>query len=323
MQDGFDRIIDYARISITDRCNLRCVYCMPADGVTKKSHGDVLSFDEIVQVCESLARLGVTRLKVTGGEPLVRKNAVELIRRLKGVAGINAVTLTTNGVLLPGLAPALAAAGLDGVNISLDTLNPELYRRLTRMGDVADALRGLDGAVEHFASVKINCVPMADASGQDLPAVAALARDRAVHVRFIELMPMGHGSTCAPVAREEVARRLEAAFGPLEPCGARLGNGPAAYYSLPGFRGRIGFIDTHDHGICGRCNRVRLTADGVLKTCLHMDRGVGLRGVLREQGGAGLDEIVAAAIAAKPAHHQFAVRDADGAERRHMSEIGG
>ncbi|MCD8139399.1 MAG: GTP 3',8-cyclase MoaA [Planctomycetaceae bacterium] len=321
MRDRFDRVIDYARLSITDRCNLRCVYCMPEEGVAKMDHGDVLSFDEIVRVAESLARLGVTRLKVTGGEPLVRKGAANLVRMLKNIDGIASVTLTTNGILLPSFAPALRDAGLDGVNISLDTLDPDRYRRLTRLGSVDDALRGLDAALAHFDSVKINCVPMDGV--QDVAPIASLARDAAVHVRFIELMPMGEGAAFAPVNRESVTAALEASFGPLTPCPPPRGNGPARYFSLPGFTGRIGFINTADHTICGSCNRVRLTADGVLKTCLHMDRGVPLRAIVRGRDGAGLDEAVADAIQHKPAHHQFALGNVAGAEVRRMSEIGG
>ncbi len=321
MRDRFDRVIDYARISITDRCNLRCVYCMPEEGVAKMDHGDVLSFDEIVRVAESLARLGVTRLKVTGGEPLVRKGAADLVRMLKAVDGIASVTLTTNGILLPSFAPALRDAGLDGVNISLDTLEPDRYRSLTRLGSVDDALRGLDAALAHFDSVKVNCVPMDGV--RDVVPIASLARDNNVHVRFIELMPMGEGASYEPVKHDTVKAALEAAFGSLAPCPSPRGNGPARYLSLPGFTGRVGFIDTADHTICGSCNRVRLTADGVLKTCLHMDRGVSLRSLLREHDGVGLDEAVADAIQHKPAHHEFASRNVTGAEVRRMSEIGG
>ncbi|MCD8352366.1 MAG: GTP 3',8-cyclase MoaA [Planctomycetaceae bacterium] len=321
MRDRFDRVIDYARLSITDRCNLRCVYCMPEEGVAKLDHGEVLSFDEIVRVAESLARLGVTRLKVTGGEPLVRKGAADLVRMLKSIDGIASVTLTTNGILLPSFAPALRDAGLDGVNISLDTLDPERYRRLTRLGSVDEALRGLEAALAHFDSVKINCVPMDGVL--DIAPIASLARDRNVHVRFIELMPMGEGAIFTPVKRDDVSAALESAFGPLTPCPPPRGNGPARYSSLPGFTGRVGFIDTADHTICSSCNRVRLTADGVLKTCLHMDRGVSLRSLLREHDGTGLDDAVAEAIQNKPAHHQFALRNVAGSELRRMSEIGG
>lgn len=323
MRDSYDRVIDYARISITDRCNLRCVYCMPEEGVEKRSHADILSFDEIVRVCAALAGLGVTRLKITGGEPLVRKNAVELVARLKRLPGIANVTLTTNGTLLAPVAAALKDAGLDGVNISLDTLDAEEFSRLTRGGRLADALEGLDAALDAgFTAVKVNCVPMTDAPAQDVPALAGLAKDRPVHVRFIELMPIGRGAELEAVGREGVAAALERTYGPLTPCDGPFGNGPARYFSLPGFCGRIGFINTHDHGICGRCNRVRLTSEGVLKTCLHMDAGIALRPAL-QLGDDALRGEIRRAIAMKPAHHEFAAPDAVGAEKRHMSEIGG
>lgn len=324
MRDGLGREIDYARISVTDRCNLRCRYCMPAGGVVKKRHEDILSFDDILRICGCFARLGVNRLKVTGGEPLVRKGVAGLAGKMKGLPGIESVTVTTNGILLPGFAQQLREAGLDGVNVSLDALDPDAYRELTRGGDVRQALAGLDAALSAgMPSVKVNCVPIAGYGGKNVAEVAGLARERQVHVRFIEMMPVGMGAGFAPLGREKVRAILEDAFGRLEPNGETLGNGPAEYYTLPGFAGRIGFIDTLDHGICGRCNRLRLTSEGVLKACLHMDAGTSLKPALALRGDAALQEIIERAIRLKPGHHCFAAGDAPGADRRGMSQIGG
>lgn len=322
--DSLGRCIDYARISITDRCNLRCVYCMPAGGVAKRAHGDILTFDEISRVCGCFARLGITKLKITGGEPLVRRGTAALIAQLKRLPSIETVTLTTNGHFLAEQSAVLLDAGLDGVNISLDTLDPDLYRELTRGGDIGQALVGIDSALAAgFASVKVNCVPLAEAPGQDLLRVAALARDRHLDVRFIEMMPIGMGKAFHPIGRDRIRRVLELAYGPLSPCDAVRGNGPARYFTLPGFAGTIGFIETLDHSLCSRCNRVRLTADGMLKTCLHMDLGVSLKPALSEARDDALLEAIRGAILAKPRHHRFLDGDAAGGEKRNMSQIGG
>lgn len=323
MRDPFGRSIEYARISITDRCNLRCQYCMPEEGVVKKRHADILTFDEIVRICRCFSLLGINRLKVTGGEPLVRLGAPELIGRLKAIPGMRSVTLTTNGILLPEYAGALAAAGLDGVNVSLDTLNPDAFRELTRGGDVHQTLAGLDAALAAgIPSVKVNCVPMEN-SGDDVAAVAALARNRPIHVRFIEMMPVGFGAGFRPLARERVREAIEKAFGRLESSSGTLGNGPAKYYSLSGFTGKIGFIDTLDHGLCGRCNRLRLTSEGVLKACLHMDVGMSIKSALAEEKDDALLSMIEKAISLKPPHHNFANQCAPNADKRGMSEIGG
>ncbi len=324
MHDALGRNIDYARISITDRCNLRCVYCMPESGIAKVKHCDILSFEQIAIVCQALADLGVTRLKITGGEPLVRKSVPVLVDKLKNIAGIDSVTLTSNGILLPALAADLKNAGLDSVNISLDALNPAAYRRLTRGGEVADALRGIDAALDAgFMAVKINCVPFADSAVQDLLHIVELARARPLHIRFIELMPLGYGAMYKPMRRETLEAMLASAYGALRAAAAPPGNGPAQYYAIPGFCGSIGFIETLTHSICNCCNRLRLTADGVLKTCLHMDAGVSLKAILQRNDQTALRDAISEAIRRKPAHHNFGQENAAGAENRSMSQIGG
>ncbi len=324
MKDDSGRTIDYARISITDRCNLRCIYCMSEDGVTQLAHRDILTYEEILTLVRALASLGIRYLKITGGEPMARKGCLSLIRRLKSVPGIEEVTLTTNGMLLDGLMDEAVQAGLDGINISLDTLDEKRYAQMTRLGDVHRVLSVLQKAVEAgIPSVKVNVVPVMGFNEDDLVPLAGLAREKPIHVRFIELMPVGCGAEFSPVPQGEVKALLEAAYGPLRPDDTRLGNGPASYYRLDGFMGSIGFISALSHEFCDRCNRVRITADGQLKLCLNHQAGIDLKSLLR--GGAGEEEmadIIQKAILNKPLNHSFLDAPADKEERR-MFQIGG
>lgn len=326
MIDGRGRIIDYLRVSVTDRCNLRCVYCMPAKGVEPVPYPQLLTLEEIARVCAAAARLGFSRVKLTGGEPLARKGCVELVGMIKAIPGIREVTMTTNGVLLPQKLEGLVKAGLDAVNISLDTLDPAHFLAITRSpleGDVREAIRR---AVEAGLRVKVNSVAIAGYNDGDLPQLAALARERPVDVRFIELMPVGLGAALTPVSNEEVKQKLEEAFGPMEPYrGKRRGNGPAVYYSLPGFTGKIGFISAISREFCESCNRVRLTSTGFLKLCLHYSDGVSLREPLR--AGAGeeeLAEVIRRAVLKKPEHHTFGSGcRVENRDHHMMSQIGG
>ena len=348
MRDRFGRTIDYMRVSVTDRCNLRCVYCMPAEGVASVPHEQILTFDEIARVCRVGAELGIRRIKLTGGEPLVRRDLPELVGMLKGITGIEQVTLTTNGTLLKEQINGLVSCGLDAVNISIDTLDPERYREVTRGGSVEKALEGLDAAAAvPGLSVKVNCVPL-KATGSNLTGsngteedeeyirLALLAKEGKADVRFIEMMPIGLGKHFAGRGGDEILGILEKVYGKAESCTGRLGNGPAEYVQFPGFRRRIGFISAVSHQFCGRCNRVRLTSEGYLKPCLQYERGTDLKTLLR--GGAGDPEIKAAmekAFYEKPAHHQFGVNGQPGEnsqgkscaeealETKEMSRIGG
>lgn len=323
MVDGLGRNIDYIRVSVTDRCQLRCVYCMPEEGVPSLTHQEILRFDEITRLCALFAQLGVRKVKVTGGEPLCRKGLPHLIQQIKAIPGIDQVTLTTNGVELARSWDALCQAGLDGVNVSLDTLDRDLYARLTRRDRLSDALEGVHlAAASGQMPVKINCVPMT--REQLLWDVAELARDLPVHVRFIEMMPVGLGKDFLSIPAAETRAVLEAHFGPLSPAEGPTGNGPAEYCLLPGFRGRIGFISALSHKFCQDCNRVRLTATGFLKTCLQFSHGADLREPLR--AGATDQELLArmaAAIRAKPSAHHFDGPFTQEDERRNMSQIGG
>lgn len=324
MKDAFNRTIDYLRISVTDRCDLRCRYCMPESGVEPLAHRDILTYEEIIRVAECFARLGVRRIKITGGEPLVRLQVTDLIERLKKVTGIEQVTLTTNGTQLADFIDKLAELHIDGINLSLDTLNPELYREITGRDVFDRVFAGLVKALTYPGiKLKINCVPMG-LPGQNIVEVAGLAKDHPVHVRFIEMMPIGLGKKFRFTSEADVMRELERSYGHLTPFDEELGNGPCRYYSLPGFRGKIGFISAMSHKFCGSCNRVRLTADGKLKTCLQYDVGADLREILRGGGSdVELEAAILNALAQKPGEHRFTEQDVSGGEKKSMFQIGG
>ena len=322
MIDALGREIDYIRLSITDRCSLRCTYCMPEQGVEWLPHDRILRYEELLRLCRIFVSLGITKFKITGGEPLVRKGVAEFISALHAIGGVQSVTLTTNGVDLKHQLPALLDAGIDGINLSLDTLDRARFFERTRRDSLPQVLEGLDAALAvPGLNLKVNCVSVSGAEN-DWLSVAALAKEANVTVRFIELMPIGLGQGSAPCTEAEVASALEAAYGKLTPCDSPLGNGPAHYFSLPGFCGKIGFISAVSHGFCDRCNRVRLTASGYLKTCLQYDTGADLAALLN-----GPDETIRAAIqeaiARKPVSHQFQSAAVQHGERRIMSQIGG
>lgn len=323
MKDEFARNIDYLRISVTDRCNLRCVYCMPEEGVDCASHDDILRYDEILRICRGLTGLGIRKVKLTGGEPLVRKDLPWLAARLKRLEGIEKVTLTTNGILLPQYMDELKKAGIDGINISLDTLDPGLFEQITRRDRLKEVKEGIEATYRSGIPLKINCVPLGNAK-QDLMEVAALARERKIHVRFIEMMPIGYGKQFTFLGEGEILQMLEDRFGAVQPCGEQLGNGPCHYYSLPGFCGKIGFISAISHKFCSGCNRIRLTSQGFLKACLQYETGCDLRKLLRS--GASDEVILQAAeevILKKPKGHQFLEREIREEESHSMAQIGG
>ena len=323
MKDLQGRDIEYVRVSITDKCNLRCLYCMPEGGVAYMPHGDLLSFQEIRRVVACLAKLGVHAVRLTGGEPMARRGCLELVAMLRDTPGIDRVAMTTNGILLKGRVAEAAAAGLSVLNISLDTVDPAVYRRMTRVGDVSDALATIREAVDCGLQVRLNAVAVRGLNEDGLRDVAALARELPVDVRFIELMPVGCGADLSPVPNDEVRTRLEAAFGEMRPVDERRGLGPAVYYRPEGFAGCVGFISAVSHEFCDRCNRVRLTPEGQLKLCLNHSAGLDLRALMR--GGCGdeaLTDAIRQAIRNKPRRHGFA-DDIDDRESRRMNRIGG
>jgi len=324
MIDAQGRTIDYVRISVTDRCNLRCVYCMPENGIPMATHEDLLSFEEIERLCRILADVGIKKVKLTGGEPLVRKDFVELVRKIKAIKGIEKVTLTTNGVLLEKEMEGLAAAGINGINISLDTLNPKKFEEITRRDSFKEVYRGIQKVLTYpEISLKLNCLPLG-IEDQNLEEIAELARDNKMHIRFIEVMPIGQGKNYKFLSETQIIEMLEKKFGKMEPFNEKLGYGPGHYYSIEGFQGKIGFISAISHKFCGSCNRIRLTAEGYLKSCLQYDTGRDLRKLLRN--GATDEEIkeaVVHAIDEKPVEHIFLSGHIDQEEHHTMSQIGG
>ena len=323
MIDGCGRVIDYVRISVTDRCNLRCVYCMPEDSVQSLAHSDILTFEEIVRCVQAFARLGVRHVRITGGEPMVRRNCLDLIARIRDVEGIETIAMTTNGLLLAGRVAEARAAGLGSLNISLDTLDPQRYEQITRGGNLRDVLSVIDEAERLGMRVKVNAVPVRGLNDGDLTAIARLAEDRPIDVRFIELMPVGCGAGLSPIASGEVLDGLREALGDLREDHEIHGFGPARYVHPAGFAGSIGVISALSHEFCDQCNRVRLTADGYLKLCLNHSAGLDVRALLR--GGADDDTMMGAlsqAILRKPKRHGFEVETADKDTRR-MNQIGG
>lgn len=316
--DHFGRRINYLRVSVTDRCNLRCVYCMPPEGVPWIPHEEILRFEEISEVVRVAAAMGFSHIRLTGGEPLVRPDLPELVRQLHEITGIEEITMTTNGILLTSQARRLREAGLHRLNISLDTMDPQKFRTITRQGRLEQVLEGIAAAEEAgFTNTKINVVLMEGINDDEIEAFA-LRSMSGWNVRFIEPMPIS--AELRPVPNSEVKRRLEA-LGPLEPAEIE-GNGPARTFRLPGAKGTLGFITPLSHAFCADCNRLRLTADGYLRPCLLSDAGVNVKQALRSGAGtAEVEELVRSAIGLKPESHTLA----QGAVhlKRTMSQIGG
>ena len=322
MFDSTRRDIHYLRLSVTDLCNLRCRYCMP-DGVEKLEREAVLTYEEFLRLAALFAQCGIDTVRVTGGEPLVRKNVAQLVAGLKAIPGIRKVTMTTNGILLAQQLPALLAAGLDSVNISLDTLRSEVFRQITARDDFAAVQAGLQAALESGIPVKLNCVPQAGVNEGELEDLAALAENRPLQVRFIEMMPIGYGAAMPCISGPELRQRFARRWPELQPLTeAAFGDGPAVYYTVPGWQGSIGFIAAVHGKFCASCNRVRLTSQGFLRPCLASEAGCDLRALLRS--GADDTQLLAAireTIWAKPREHHF--EDSFMPATRGMYRIGG
>jgi GTP 3',8-cyclase len=322
--DQFGRRIEYLRISVTDRCNFRCSYCMPVEGLPWLPKHDILSYEEIAEVVRQLAPMGLRRVRITGGEPTIRPQLATLVRQLRATAAVEDIALSTNGVRLPELASELATAGLDRVNMSSDSLRPEriavIARRDLRFDPIAAATAAQEAGL---TPIKLNVVVMRGINDDELLDFARLTLDRPWHVRFIELMPVGEMAMLSDahvVSSVEVLARIGAEFGALEPvAGPARGNGPAAYHRLPDAAGTVGVITPMTHTYCGSCNRVRLTADGRLRTCLFGDHEVDLRTPLR--AGESLAPYVHRALAEKPEAHALLARRVGGL--RALSQVGG
>ena len=338
MKDAFGRTIDYLRISLTDRCNLRCIYCMPEEGVPWQSHDSILRIEEIARFVRLAATQGVRKVRLTGGEPLVRRGVTDLISAISAIPEIEDISLTTNGVLLPKMAAELKDAGLTRVNISLDTLDPVQYTYITRGGTIESVFDAIDAALEYdFSPVKVNAVAVRSLD-QDFLGFAKLSVDKPLHVRFIEYMPVGEssGGTGAgwtaddSIPSDELhqiidSHAAEAGLEPLEPVtddDAPGGGGPAVYWRFPGAEGTVGFISAMSNHFCASCNRVRLTADGKLRPCLFSDEEIDVKDVLRSGDDEAVDQRIieryCTAVGIKPDEHH----EERGTERR-MSQIGG
>jgi len=326
VKDQFGRRIDYLRISVTDKCNLRCTYCMPVEGLEWVPRDELLTYEEITEIVRQMADMGLERIRLTGGEPLVRTDLPDLARMLASVPGIEDLALSTNAVLLPRFADELRAAGVSRVNISLDTLRRDRFetiaRRPARFFDAT--LEGIRAAEEAgFDPIKINTVMMRGLNDDEFGAFADVTRERPWHVRFIELMPVGRNlhltERFLPAA--EMLERV-ASLGELEPAEGPPGNGPARYFRYPGAPGTVGVITPLSHNYCDRCNRMRLTAEGGLRTCLFGEHEVDLKTPLRETGR--IEEAVRRALAGKPERHYLQLGTARGSGGlAALSEVGG
>jgi GTP 3',8-cyclase len=325
------RVVSYLRLSVTDRCNLRCMYCMPESGIRMLPHAEILAFDEIIGILDAVAGpLGLRGIRVTGGEPLVRGGIVDLVRRLALLSGVDDLSMTTNALLLPRFAADLRAAGLARVNVSLDTLRPERYRAICRGGDLEQAFAGIRAAeAAGLDPVKINMVVIPGVNDDEVEEMACLTVAQPRHVRFIEFMPVGN----ARLQRErryipsaELRARIQARFGLEETPAAPAGRGPARYWRIPGAVGTVGFISPLSQHFCASCNRIRLTADGWVRTCLLTDRiGVDVKAAWRAGvRGEGLVALFREAIRLKPPSHDLVPDgNGNGTYIRTMCQIGG
>lgn len=317
MKDNYGREITYLRLSVTELCNLRCRYCMPEDGICKLEHSDMLTEDEMIMAVEAAAELGITKLRITGGEPLVKKNILSICERAAQVPGIREVCITTNATLLPKLAQPLKDAGVSRLNISLDTLNPEKFRYITRIGDLDTAMAGIQAALDAgFEKTKINAVLIGGFNDDEIADLAGLTLKMPVDVRFIELMPMYDSGDFGPEAFIKGDTVL-AALPELVP--AEQDGGVARLYRLPGALGNVGLISPVSAHFCGECNRLRLTADGKIKPCLHSDDEYCLKGLDYD----GMKEELRQAILGKPQWHGELSYSERTHTHRDMNQIGG
>jgi cyclic pyranopterin phosphate synthase len=331
MKDSFGREIDYLRLSVTDRCNLRCVYCMGNDGVDWKPHGEMLSFEELERLCHIFAELGIKKIKITGGEPLVKKGVVPFIAHVRRIPGIEDVTLTTNGVLLGGRLDDLIKAGISSVNISLDSFDRKTFLRLSGRDEFDRVFSSIQAAAakvktvtgKHFR-VKINMVPLRGINDGEIPDFALFARDNDVYVRFIELMPLGFASAYNMVPNGEAIEKVSRVIENLAPVDERAGNGPAVYYAAPGMKGKVGFISAISSCFCETCNRLRLDSLGRLKPCLSSDLSCDLKTLVRS----GADDrtikaVIQNTVKIKPKAHVFADTANEVLRHANMFKIGG
>lgn len=324
MKDQLGREINYMRVSITERCNLRCRYCIPSD-TPELDFERILTYEEILKLCACAAKLGISRFKITGGEPLIRRGCTDFMKRLKQLPGVEQVTVTTNGMALEKHLPALKEAGINGINVSLDTLNAERFHDITGFYGLEKVLAGIEAAVAADIPVKINCVPLKGWNEEELISLAELAAKWPVDVRFIELMPIGYGREYAGVQVGGIEELIKDKYPGAIPTDERRGNGPARYLRIPGFYGCVGFIDAIHEKFCSKCNRVRLTSTGIMKPCLFYKSGTDFRTLLRK--GADEEQLLAVmkeTIWGKFEEHHFYEKEWETEEEeKRMSQIGG
>ncbi len=324
MLDSYGRKIDYMRISVTDRCNLRCKYCMPHD-IDALSHEGILRFEEILTLCRYALELGISKFKVTGGEPFARKGLMPFLHKLKALPGVEQLTLTSNGVLLAPYLQELRDIGIDGINISLDTLRPERFKQMTGSDDFIQLKENICKAQSLSLRTKINAVLIKGFNEDEFFDLLQLAKDYPLDVRFIELMPLGYGKNYEGLSKDRLLQKLQLMYPVHTPVQEKRGNGPASYIRIPDFQGCIGFIDAIHGKFCHACNRIRLTSDGLLKSCLYYESSVDLKKLLRAR--ASKQDILAQmrkSIIGKPSEHLFCETVADPQkEERKMSQIGG
>jgi cyclic pyranopterin phosphate synthase len=315
MKDNYGRDIYYLRLSVTDKCNLRCIYCMPETGIQKLKHEDIMSVDEIAEIVRASAACGITKVRVTGGEPLVRRGILEICRRISETDGIREVCLTTNGILLPKFAAELKSAGVNRLNISLDTLDRVAYKDITRSDSLADALAGVDAALKTgFDAIKINAVLIGGINDSGILELLEMTRKHKADVRFIEIMPVGECADWAKSRFISAQHVLE-----LAPELYEVGtDGVAKLYMLPGGHGTVGLISPISSHFCPTCNRIRVTFDGIMKPCLHSAEEIKLRGL----HGTELEKVIRSAISVKPRKHKIDTFEAS-SDARNMNEIGG
>jgi len=323
LSDSFQRPINYLRISVTDRCNLRCIYCMPTSGVNLLPRNDMLSYEEIAMVARAAAGLGITKIRISGGEPLVRSDLPQLVAMLNKIDAIDDLALSTNATLLQAHAAELKNAGLRRVNISLDSLKPDRFEQITRQGHLSQVLQGIEAAqAAGLHPVKINMVVLRGINDDEVLDFAFKSQQDGWNVRFIELMPLSQtGLSSHFVSTAEIKQGL-ASLGELQPCQSEKGNGPARYFRLPGASGTIGFISPISEHFCVGCNRLRLTADGRLRPCLLADDEINLRQKLRAGTSIEeLSELIRQAAAAKPERHNLGRGGTS--PQRPMAQVGG
>ncbi len=314
MKDAFNREIDYLRISLTDLCNLRCVYCMPKEGVNKKEHNEILSFERIIEIVKATVTLGIKKVRLTGGEPLVRKGIIKICQDIANIKGIETLAITTNGILLKKYAKELYCAGVNRLNISLDTLNKDKYFRITRGGNIDDVLEGLKEAKRvGFKQIKINCVLIKNFNDDEIIDFANFAKDNDLDIRFIELMPIGEARDLKDsfLSNDEILLKIPELI-PL------TYDGVSKQYGFKNSRGKISLISPLSHSFCTTCSRIRLTSDGKIKPCLHSDAEIDLNNLHGEELVKKLKE----AIYSKPKEHLLTKKKNSDSSRR-MNEIGG